>query len=275
MKYYEYKPHEILRESVKCFWIHEAAYPADTRQDIAPDGCVELIFNFGSPYLLRTADEPVPLPAAIIVGFQDKTIPLLLRGTVRVVAARLFAWGALALLQDNVSALAHAMTPLGAGWKDLLQRLEALVTRGSYEKAARALEEHLIRQALVRTFDKKLIQAAAKHLMHAKGQVRVSELAEYCHMSVRQLERGFQQVVGTSPKAFARTVRFQEAERHLMFHPDADLTALAHDCGYFDQAHFIKDFKAFTGRTPTEYAEQMRRMQEILKSKDVVFLQST
>jgi AraC-like DNA-binding protein len=275
VKYHEYEPHEILRESVKCFWIHEAAYPTETQQDIAPDGCVELIFNFGTPYRLRTKDKPYPLPAAIIVGFQDKTIPLLLRGTVQVVAARFFAWGALALLQDDVAPPANAMTALGADWDALLRRLQAHVTKGRYEQAAKALEEYLIARALVRTFDKKLIQAAAKLLHHTKGQVRIAEVADHCHMSVRQLERGFQRVVGTSPKTFARTVRFQEAERHLMFHPGADLTALAHDCGYFDQAHFIKDFKRFTGKTPSEYAEQMRRMQEILKSEDVVFLQST
>jgi len=59
-----------------------------------------------------------------------------------------------------------------------------------------------------------------------------------------------------------------------MFDPDADLTELAHECGYFDQAHFIKDFKGFAGRTPSQYAREMRAFQEILRSRDVVFLQS-
>src|SRR5262249_3391275 len=49
MKYHEYSPHSILQDTVKCFWIHEATYASETNQDIAPDGCVELIFNFGSP----------------------------------------------------------------------------------------------------------------------------------------------------------------------------------------------------------------------------------
>ena len=89
------------------------------------------------------------------------------------------------------------------------------------------------------------------------------------------MQRGFQQVIAISPKVFARILRFQEAQRRLMFDPDADLTGLAYECGYFDQAHFIKDFKAFVGKTPSEYAQHMRRMQEILKSKDVVFLQSS
>src|SRR5262249_31023470 len=163
---------------------------------------------------------------------------------------------------------------LGADWASLAQRLKSQVTQGLYEKAATTLEEFLIQQALVRTYDLKLIQTAAKLLHHTKGEYRIGELADYCQVSVRQLERGFQHVIGTSPKVFARTLRFAEAQRRLMFDPDADLTQLAYQCGYFDQAHFIKDFKAFAGKTPTEHAQQMRKMQEILKSKDVVFLQS-
>jgi AraC-like DNA-binding protein len=275
VKYHEYNPHTILQETVKCFWIHEAAYPSETEQDITPDGCVELIFNFGSPYQLRTTPQPSPLPIAIIVGFQDKTIPILLHGTVRVVAARLFAWGALALLQDNVTTLTNAVTALGPDWNGLVEHLKSDVMQGRYEQAVATLEEFLLHQALLRNYDLKLIQTAARLLHHTKGRYRISELADYCQLSVRQLERGFQQIIGTSPKTFARTLRFQEAQRHLMFDPDADLTGLAYECGYFDQAHFIKDFRAFAGKTPTEYAERMRQMQEVLKSKDVVFLQSS
>ena len=275
MKYHEYRPHSILQDTVKCFWIHETTYPSETKQDITPDGCVELIFNFGSPYLLLTTSPPSALPAAVIVGFQNKTIPILLQGTVKVVAARLFAWGALALLQDNIRPLTHAVTALGTDWDSLVQVLKSQVTQGEYEQAATPLEEFLIQQALLRTYDFKLIQAAAKLLHHTKGQYRIAQLADYCQVSVRQLERGFRQVIGTSPKVFARTLRFQDAQRNLMFDPNTNLTRLANDCGYFDQAHFIKDFKAFTGKTPTEYAQQMRKMQKILKSKDVVFLQSS
>jgi AraC-like DNA-binding protein len=275
VKYREYRPHPILQDTVKCFWTHEASYPSECKQDITPDGCVELIFNFGSPYVLLTTTPPTTLPAAIIVGFQNKAMPILLHGTVKVVAARLFAWGALALLEDRVNALIDAVKSLGVNWDSLVQRLQSQVMQGLFEQAATILEESLIQQALVRSYDLKLIETAAKLLHRTKGEYRIAELAEYCQVSVRQLERGFRHVIGTTPKVFARTLRFQEAQRRLMFDPDADLTRLAYECEYFDQAHFIKEFKAFTGKTPTEYAAQMRTMQEILKSKDVVFLQSS
>src|SRR5262249_16594097 len=160
-------------------------------------------------------------------------IPILLHGTVKVVAARLFAWGAFALLQDNIESLTNTVTALNPDWDSLAQRLNPQVVQGRYENAATTLEEFLIQRALLRTYDLKLIQTAAKLLHHTKGVYRIGELADYCQVSVRQLERGFRHVIGTSPKVFARTLRFQEAQRRLMFDPDADLTSLTYECGYF------------------------------------------
>jgi AraC-like DNA-binding protein len=274
VKYHEYIPHPLLRDLVKCFWVHEGSYVADQVQDITPDGCVELIFNFGSPYLLCTATPPLELPAAILVGFQRKTLPVRVNGTVKVVAARLFAWGALALLEGEVRAQTDAVTAVGAAWATLVKRLESQVSQGHYQEAWTTLQDFLIPKALTRTYDRRLIQAAAKLLYHTNGKCRIEDLADSCHTSVRHLQRQFRHVVGASPKFFARTLRFEQAQRRLMFAPDSDLTRLAYQCGYFDQAHFIKEFRAFTGKTPSEYAGQMEELQETLRGKDVVFLQS-
>jgi AraC-like DNA-binding protein len=274
VKYCEHTPHPILKEAVKCFWTHEASYSPDKIQAITPDGCVELIFNFGSPYLLLTRTPPRPLPPAILVGFQKQTIPISVDGTVKVVAARMFPWGALALLQDEVRALTGTIKNLDPGWNTLAEQLKEHVTEGRYEAAGACLQDYLIQKALSRTFDEKLVQSAAKLLFHTKGQCRVEELADYCQTSIRQLQRRFEQAIGVSPKFYARTIRFEQAQRRLMFHPQTDLTQLAYDCGFFDQAHFIKEFRAFTGRTPSQYAEEMQELQHDLNSKDVVFLQS-
>jgi len=60
-----------------------------------------------------------------------------------------------------------------------------------------------------------------------------------------------------------------------MFKPDTNLTELAYEFGYADQAHFIHDFRAFTNKTPTEYAAETLELQEIFhKNQNVVFLQS-
>ena len=274
MQYREHVPHGLLKDFVKCFWTLETSYPQGSVQDVTPDGCVELLFNFGSPYFPFAEPDAGPLPVASFIGFQNKTLHFRVEGTVKVVAARLFPWGAMTLLSDRIGSTNNRVGGAGAGWESLIPRLRDRVAKGEYESAANALQGFLMARELVRRYDSRVIQAAAQLLHRTKGKYRISDLADYCKLSVRQLERGFTNVVGTSPKTLARTLRFVRAQRRLMFEPKADLTRLAHECGYFDQADFIKDFKGFSGRTPAEYAREMRELQEVLKSKDVVFLQA-
>ena len=92
---------------------------------------------------------------------------------------------------------------------------------------------------------------------------------------MRQLQRQFDGATGVSPKTLARTIRFEAIRNRLIFEPDANLTDLAYEFGYTDQAHFIKDFKAFTNKTPGEFALEMQKFQEMLHNhNNVVFLQS-
>src|SRR5262249_10682930 len=117
--------------------------------------------------------------------------------------------------------------------------------------------------------------AAANLLYHSKGQFRVAELADRCHMSARQLERQFDTATGVSPKALARSIRFESIRSRLMFEPNANLTDLAYEFGYSDQAHFIHDFKDFTNKTPSEFAAEMQKLQKMFHDhENVVFLQS-
>jgi len=102
----------------------------------------------------------------------------------------------------------------------------------------------------------------------------MAELAERCGLSSRQLERQFREVVGVSPKGLARLIRFEEIRKRLMFDPALSLTALAHEFEFADQAHFIRDFKELAGRTPGEFAREMRSIEDVFRDHDnVVFLQ--
>src|SRR5262249_50814956 len=124
-------------------------------------------------------------------------------------------------------------------------------------------------------FEPQQAQAAAKLLYSTKGQFRVAELAERCSLSARQLERQFDAATGVSPKSLARSIRFEAIRERLMFQPDANLTDLAYEFGYTDQAHFIHDFREFTNKAPSEFVSKMQKLQEIFHDhENVVFLQS-
>jgi transcriptional regulator GlxA family with amidase domain len=85
------------------------------------------------------------------------------------------------------------------------------------------------------------------------GQQNIETLAQTACLGYKQFKRVFADYVGANPKDYLRVVRFQKTLHTLQTQPNINFSQLAYDCGYFDQAHFIKDFKQFSGYTPTEY----------------------
>lgn len=276
MKYKEYLPHSSLQDHVKCFWIMEREYtPEHPAENVTPDAFIELIVNFGMPYVLQAEGAPDrEMPRVILVGLQSKPLIFRCDGRVKLVATRFYAWGALPFLADRARGLNNLSATLGREWDDLAVRIEPLVGAGDYDAAVTIVEDHLIEKLLSARVELKKIQSAAKMLYLQKGQFRIAELAEHCNLSARQLQRQFQDVVGVSAKTLARSIRFEEVRKQLMLDPDQSLTALAYEYGYADQAHFIRDFKEFADRTPSEFAREMRSIQAIFRDRDnVVFLQ--
>ena len=277
MKYKEYLPHPSLQDHVKCFWIMEREYtPEHPAEDVTPDAFIELIVNLGAPYVLQREGAPDrEMPRAFLVGLQSKPLIFRCDGTVRLVATRFYAWGALPFLADLARGLDNLSATLGREWDDLATRVEPPVRENNYDAAVAIVEDDLIRRLLTAKVDLKKIQSAAKMLYLQKGQFRAADLAELCNLSSRQLQRQFQDAVGVSAKTLARSIRFEEVRKRLMLDPDQSLTALAYEYGYADQAHFIHDFKEFADRTPGEFADDMRSIRAFFRDRDnVVFLQS-
>lgn len=244
-------------------------------EEVLPDACVELIMNFGSAYLHMSGSTPRELPRVCLIGLLSKPLILQANGFVKIVAVRFFAWGALPFLKNEVQSSSTMNFELDDTWRNTVLKIAAKVQTGEYQKAVEEIEDLLISERLNTLFEPKQVQTAAKLLYHTKGQFRVAELADYCNLSVRQLQRHFDHATGVSPKTLARTIRFEAIRNRLMFEPDANLTELAYEFGYTDQAHFINDFKAFTNKTPSEYAAEIKEVQEMFRDhENVVFLQS-
>ncbi len=172
MKYQEHSPHASLRDYVKCFWILERDYtPEDPKEEVIPDACIELIFNFGAPYVLQAEGlREREMSPTFMVGLQKK--PLLFRssGTVKIVATRFYAWGALPFLASKAQTPSNLPVTLGRDWHALAKGLEAKVAAGDYEGAVAGLEDFLIGKLLTAAVELKQIQIAAQMLYHQKGQ---------------------------------------------------------------------------------------------------------
>lgn len=97
----------------------------------------------------------------------------------------------------------------------------------------------------------KLIVEAIKLIYQRKGAIRIKELNERLFISQSPFEKRFRKVVGTTPKKFASIIRFNAVLDNLS--EAKSLTEICYENAFFDQAHFIKDFKLFTGSTPEHF----------------------
>ncbi|MFB6456135.1 helix-turn-helix domain-containing protein [Chitinophaga sp. Hz27] len=101
-----------------------------------------------------------------------------------------------------------------------------------------------------------MVQQAVAAITAEKGNIRIADLVKDLYVSRDPFEKKFRQAVGTTPKNFAAIVRL----RHIItsYDPSKSLTALAYETGYFDQAHFTKDFKQLTGLAPLDFFRNER-----------------
>jgi AraC-like DNA-binding protein len=101
-----------------------------------------------------------------------------------------------------------------------------------------------------------LIARTAHHILDRNGAIRIGEIADHARLSVRQYERRFVEEVGFTPKTFARTRRFQRALDAKRFFPQRTWLSIAHEFGYFDQMHMVRDFQILGGDAPSHLLDQ-------------------
>jgi AraC-like DNA-binding protein len=106
------------------------------------------------------------------------------------------------------------------------------------------------------------VAAIANRFLSERGALGVGDAATEAGLSVRQFERRFSEQVGVPPKLYARVVRFNAALEAKMSTPRRPWTDIAHDFGYYDQMHMVRDFKDFAGKNPTTFIRRLDAMPE-------------
>ena len=225
-------------------WYERVDHPVVRRE--VPGGRIVLVISFGPPLevdgssygsfvagLHETA--AITEHAGVSHGVQAYLTPLGAERLFRMPMAELANGGAdLADLLDDADELAERLYE-APGWPARLALLEAYIERRVAEAPPLPRE----------------IEWSWQRLLASEGAVPVAELADEVGWSRRHLAARFREHVGLPPKALARILRFERAAERLR--RGADLADAALDSGYYDQAHFNRDFKAFAGVTPTEY----------------------
>jgi AraC-like DNA-binding protein len=269
MKLREILPSQPLKPYLKGFYLYESQLGLPFDDIVFPSGNMELIFNLGEG-IWKTKKDDSFYPTPMIEFWGQLTKPLAIQsvGSNTMLGIRFYSHSAAYFFNEDVSVFNNEI-------RDATDLFGASI--GSLHASLLGHLDLRSRIALIETYLLKRIAISEKK--HAKikfiGEIAAS-LQKHCHhekivsisvrnhISSRYLTQLFSQYTGLPPKLYCKINRFQHS-LYLINHKQK-LTSIAYDSGYFDQSHFIKEFKLFTGITPTSFATQALPINQMLAS---------
>lgn len=250
MKYGEHAVGGAAAHFVQCIWsLHgDGLDPAATAAPILPDGCVELLLDTGDPVDRHGATGVERQPRRQVAGQLTTAVRIKPTGRLGVIGVRLHPWAAGAFLGVPMHELRDRMVPA-----DDLRVAGALLRDASNgegpEERLRLLHRAIEHHALTLAAPAPAAVALATRLMRGDTPT-VRGMAAGIGLTTRRVQEIFAGQVGLPPKMLSRIARLQRALGHARREPHRTLSAVAHDSGYYDHAHFIRDCRDIAGETP-------------------------
>ena len=248
-------PHPSLRPYVRQYigWFEHFAVPICRRE--VPTEDVPVIIGFGAKVRLFDAQDPSRWTdfGSFTTGAYDSHVLVGSSGpsggleiTMSILGARLFLGRPLRALKNRAVELEDV---LGGDARRLTMELYDAPT---WEARFTILDRELASRILTAKPPSAAVTWVWRRLVETGGRVTIGALVDEVGFSQRHLIEQFREQIGLSPKTLARVLRFGRAIRIIKTGGGARLAEIAQDCGYYDQAHFSRDFRAFAGVTPTE-----------------------
>jgi AraC-like DNA-binding protein len=237
MRFYRQIPGPPLSDFVALLWLYEGYQQPHEKERLLPDGSMELVVNLNEDqtrvYDPRDTGKFRTLRGPVVVGAHSEFFVI------------------------DTAEQHNALVSLEDLWGGLAGQLrERMLEAGTPQAKLQVLEQTLLARAAQR-LQRHPAVAFALHEFHGLPHTRtIAEVTGQIGLSAKRFIEVFRGEVGLTPKLFCRVRRFQRVLRSIGAGRPVEWAAVAVDCGYFDQAHFIRDFRAFSGINPSTYAAQ-------------------
>ena len=260
MQFHVIKPSPALAPYIQHYWALETDMnDGIVKERIVPTGNIELMFHFRKPFCsVSPSGKSQTQYRSMISGINHSWFDVGTNGESGALAVTFFPGATSNFFNLPMMELEGKTLHLGDIVKNESFYIEEQLAEAiSLQDRIRIIESFLMKRLRpVAVNDAKLIQQGVLFVKNSKGQIRASELAKNLYVTPKTLERKFACYVGNTPKQFIKIVRFHEVMTNLTTVKPGKLTQHSHENGYFDQAHFIRDFKAYSGYTPKELLSQ-------------------
>ncbi len=257
MDYKTYEPHTNLKSLVNCYWTLEIPKQSEPqKQRIVPDGCIEMAFILGDDIKRYTSENEFILqPRAMVLGQTIEPFFIEPTGFVKTFAVRFYPYGFANFGSEPISNLANKETPINQlfGIENADDLEQKIIKAENTEQRISIIEKFLMDRLNDEKTINRIVKNTVDSLLYTNGSASINSILKDDLSKRRQLERNFKKQIGLSPKQLGKVIRLQTALKKLLDPNSENLTDIAYKSDYFDQAHFIKDFREFTGINPKEF----------------------
>lgn len=244
-------PSLLLAPYIKHYWFLKVGIDADTQQRIISDGYISLIFHRGEQMYFasnNTLQERAFLSGQSI-GYYD----FIRTGETDMICITFRPHGARMFFQFPMNKLFNRSITIDAlGLPELKELNDKLLYNHNIEACITHIESFLLKHlSLSKEYNFKRMATVVQSIN--QGETNIDLLAKKCCLGHKQFRRVFSEYIGSNPSDFIRIIRFQRALYFMQTSPRITLANLAFACGYYDQPHFVREFKHFSGYSPSEY----------------------
>ena len=243
-------PPPLLSQYIKYYWVLKTDEVEPVTVQTIPSGCVHLVFHRGENLNIQSKGLQ---PKNFIRGQFSTYGSLISEGNIDMIAVIFHPLGLNPFVRCAMSELYNHYIDVedleDIELNDLKRNISAELV---VETCVQLIERFFIQRLVGTDCNYQRTQYAICQIIN-QPQIEVNTLAESACLGYRQFKRVFSNYVGISPKEYYRVVRFQRALYLLQNHPGMEFVDLAYSCGFYDPSHLVKDFKEFTGCSPTQY----------------------
>jgi len=252
-----YEPNELLKPYVHSYWIvQKKEFHQVKSYKVLSDASMGFAINFASPYSSTINKNTFTCsPKFTIDGITKYPSYLQFDKELYIIGVRFKTAGAYVFYEEDMDSFLDKNTHFKNSETWPLDTLyNALIQTSSIKERITLIEALLIKKLQ----DSKKKNAPwtftlIQKVIERKGDISLESLCTEFNISIRQLERTFKKEVGMSPKIYIRIIRMRYAKELLSKLKVESLTTTAHETGFFDQAHFTREFKFFMSETPKNY----------------------
>ena len=254
------EPSGFLKHYIRpyCFMESDMKEP-DLVERVIPTEGIQIMFHYKTPFVvLHPNQQEISQPRSFVSGLSDSYSDVSTNGATGVVFINFYPLGASFFFNFPLSEIENQNVDLSEIFQsDIKEVEEQLFNKNSVLERVQVIEQFFLKRFNpIGHQDQILIRKGIEMIKHHKGIVTAKALSESLYTTPKTLERKFSQYVGKPTKQVIKLIRFQELLSDFNPSKIISLSEFALQKGYFDQSHFIHDFKSYTGYTPKEFARK-------------------